>query len=103
MTSTSTAVIPSQSWLSQSVQEFWASFNWEDIPPVVLPPLSLDDNSQTGLEEAAPLSLSLSVHDFFNQFAWDETPAIAALPAAPVVSSTPETNKFTLEDFAGLF
>ena len=93
------AIAATETWLEQSVQQFFSTFNWEDHPPEVqeikLTSLSLG-------EVDAPLSLSLTVGQFFSSINWDDT-TIAAAPTLPSSSMPPTRDDLTLDDFSSLF
>ncbi|MBM0741467.1 hypothetical protein JOY44_07540 [Phormidium sp. CLA17] len=89
------APMNTSNWLHSSVQEFFSTLNWEDLPP---------DTQQMGQVTSqysdAPLSLNLSVSSFFAAVNW-EGATIAAPVSVPIQSSP--ANNFTLDDFSGLF
>ena len=82
-------------WLHASVQEFFSTLNWEDLPP---------NTQQVGQVTPqcsdAPLSLDLSVSQFFAAVNWEGT-AIAAPVSAPTQPTSAES--FTLDNFSALF
>ncbi|MEX0268134.1 hypothetical protein AB3R30_03240 [Leptolyngbyaceae cyanobacterium UHCC 1019] len=89
------APIKTSNWLQSSVQEFFSTLNWEDLPPNIQP-----IGEVTSQYSDAPLSLDLSVSRFFAAINW-EGAAIAALVSAP--SPSPSADSFTLDDFSDLF
>jgi hypothetical protein len=84
------------SWLQQTVHQFFTAFNWEGHSSEV------QELKLTALQGSdAPLSLTLTVSQFFSAIAWDGN-AIAITPA-PATSTTSSNEDFTLEDFSDLF
>ncbi|NJL35363.1 MAG: hypothetical protein HC899_00410 [Leptolyngbyaceae cyanobacterium SM1_4_3] len=84
------------SWLQQTVHQFFTAFNWEGHSPEV------QELKLTALQGSdASLSLTLTVTQFFGAIAWDGS-AIATTPSL-TASTTPSTEDFTLEDFSDLF
>ncbi|PZV14410.1 MAG: hypothetical protein DCF22_09080 [Leptolyngbya sp.] len=82
-------------WLQSSVQEFFSTLNWEDLPPNIQ-----QIGEVTSQYSDAPLSLDLSVSRFFAAINWEGV-AIAAPVSTPAQSSSADS--FTLDDFSGLF
>jgi hypothetical protein len=89
------APIHMNNWLQSSVQEFFSTLNWEDLPPDIQPMGQI-----TSQYSDAPLTLDLSVSQFFAAVNW-EGAAIAAPVSTPTQASS--TDSFTLDDFSGLF
>jgi len=89
------ALINPNSWLQSSVQEFFSTLNWEDLPPNIQ-----QIGEVTSQYSDAPLSLDLSVSRFFAAINW-EGAAIAAAVSTPTQSSSADS--FTLDDFSDLF
>lgn len=85
----------SHNWLQSSVQEFFSTLNWEDLPPNIQ-----QIGEVTFQYSDAPLSLDLSVSRFLAAINWE-----GAAIAAPVNAPTPSTSadSFTLDDFSDLF
>ncbi len=93
----------SQSWLQQSVQEFFSGINWENTPQIVYE-LS-QELTASGLQGTeVSLSLALTVSQFFAAIPWDGA-TIAALPTPAVVEapSPDDVNSLTLDGFSDLF
>lgn len=86
-----------ESWLRQTVQQFFAGINWENNPP------EIQTLKQTTLDTARPLSLTLKVGQFFATVNWEGS-SIAALPQQDEsTSSSPPADAFTLDEFSDLF
>ncbi len=89
------ASMNTSNWLQSSVQEFFSTLNWEDLP------LDIQHPGQVSPQYSdAPLSLNLSVSNFFAAVNWE-----GATIAAPVLTTTQPTSNtsFTLDDFSDLF
>jgi len=85
----------SQDWLQLSVQTFCTAFNWNDDSPTVQ---AIKQAAAHG--DGEPLSLTLTVSQFFTAIPWD------SMSTASVESDLPTNvpiDRFTLEDFSGLF
>lgn len=87
-----------QSWLKQSVQQFFTAINWEDHAPEIQ-----NLRLATVRGESQPLSLQLTVSQFFSAISWEGD--TVAMPPKPVIEpvSEAESNAFTLDDFSDLF
>lgn len=85
-------------WLTQSVQQFFSSVNWDDNPP------ELQELKQTGAQGVnTELSMTLTVSQFFSAVNWDGA-AIASIPESQdLVEPIAPANDFTLDDFSNLF
>jgi len=82
-------------WLYSSVQEFFSTLNWEDLPPDPQP-----IGEVTLQYSDAPLRLDLSVSNFFAAINWEGAAIAAAVSAQPQPTSA---ESFTLDDFSALF
>jgi len=83
------------SWLSQSVQDFFGRYNWLGKP------LETQNASVPG----QLLSLTLPVADFFRAISWEGIPEVGALPPPPVMPPIPisEPAEITIDDLFDLF
>ncbi|MBE9144571.1 hypothetical protein [Planktothrix mougeotii] len=84
-------------WMSESVQDFFSNLNWLGTPSRVL------QNSHS--PTSSQMNLTLSVSDFFQGIDWEGVPQVGVMPissssSTPVSLNDPDV---TIEDLMGLF
>jgi len=92
------ATAADRTWLTATVQQFFAAVNWDDQP------LAVQELKRTSIQTGGPLSLTLTVSQFMSAFPWDGK-AIAAPVALEEVLPIAETKgpDLTVDDFSNLF
>jgi limonene-1,2-epoxide hydrolase len=92
--------LPSSTWKQQTVQQFFAAFNWDDHSAAVQ---ALKYTATQQPYSDRPLSLTLNVQEFFAAINWDGS-TIAALPSSPDLTiANAAEDDFTLDNFSDLF
>lgn len=90
----------SPAWKQQTVQQFFAAFNWDNHPPVV------QELKRTALESGSDqcLSLTLKVREFFAAVNWDgSTIAAVSDSSKGIIIDNSATDFLTLDNFSDLF
>jgi hypothetical protein len=87
-----------KTWMTDSVQDFFTAFNWEDHSPEV------QELKRSGLEaiDNKPFWLTLSVSQFLSTIDWDGS-TIAATPNLEAPPQATGADSLTLDDFSDLF
>ncbi|HAN75411.1 MAG TPA: hypothetical protein DCQ51_15960 [Planktothrix sp. UBA8407] len=86
-----------QTWLSESVQDFFSNLNWLGTPMTV-------EKNSSSLTTPSQSSLTLSVADFFQRIDWEGVPQVGVMPTITTsVSNTPNQLDVTIDDLMGLF
>ncbi|WP_448571079.1 hypothetical protein [Trichothermofontia sp.] len=85
-------------WLTLTVQQFFATVNWDDQP------LAVQELKRTSIQTGGPLSLTLTVSQFMSAFPWDGKAIAAPIPleeTLPIAEA--KGQDLTVDDFSNLF